>query len=358
MAPDGRLLSHIRSYKLARTYRNVLMTYISNNPVAMAEALAFNQTIGFAGNAPLQPEMLRYIAFYRKNRELFTGSQDAADVAVLRSYASITYNQRVVQLATVLVEQALIQGHVPFDLIFDEHLGDLSKYTVVVLPNTECLSDSQIEAIRKFVNSGGGLVATGQAGRYDLWRRLRVTPGLQGLIDAQPDARDYEEEVESVEIGGAVAKKAWGRGRVAYIPAVRFDGPLPEFGRFFQVDPRFWKLPRNAGEITDAVRWAARDDSLLEVIGPPSLVANVVEQPAKRRTLIHLVNYSRTGSPAPVEAEVSCRIPGGRVASGVRLYSPEEPDATGGRSLPMKWNSPRAAFKAAVKTYTVADIDW
>jgi hypothetical protein len=34
--PDGRLLSRIRSYKLARTYRNVLMTYIADDPVAMA----------------------------------------------------------------------------------------------------------------------------------------------------------------------------------------------------------------------------------------------------------------------------------------------------------------------------------
>ena len=181
---------------------------------------------------------------------------------------------------------------------------------------------------------------------------------MQGLIDAQPDARDYEEEVESVEIGGAVAKKAWGRGRVAYIPAVRFDGPLPEFGRFFQVDPRFWKLPRNAGEITDAVRWAARDDSLIEVTAPPSLVANVVEQPVRRRTLIHLVNYSPGGSPAPVEAEISCRIPAGKVASGVRLYSPEGPDGSDRRAVPMKWNSPRATFKAAVRTYMVAEIDW
>ena len=76
----------------------------------MAEGLAFNQTIGFAGDAPLRPEMLRYIAFYRKNRELYHRLADAGTVAVLRSYPSITYNQRTVQLATILVEQALIQG--------------------------------------------------------------------------------------------------------------------------------------------------------------------------------------------------------------------------------------------------------
>jgi beta-galactosidase GanA len=81
-----------------------------------------------------------------------------------------------VQLAAILTEQALIQARIPFDLIFDEHLSDLSKYKVLVLPETECLSDAQLASIRSFVAGGGGLVATGQAGLYDQWRRVRVQP--------------------------------------------------------------------------------------------------------------------------------------------------------------------------------------
>ncbi len=354
-APDGRLLSHIRSYKLARTYRNVLMTYISDNPVAMAEALAFNQTIGFAGTAPLRAEMLRYIDFYRRNRELFTGSQDLANVAVLRSYPSITYNQRNVQLATILVEQALIQGRIPFDLIFDEHLADLAKYKVLVLPDTECLSDAQLASIRKFVAGGGGLAATGLAGRYDQWRRLRVVPGLNGLIDGQPAARDYEEEVASAEVGGAPVRKEFEKGRVVYIPAVRFDGKLPEFGKYFQVDPRFWKLPKNAGDITDGVRWAARGDIPMEVSGPSYLVANAVEQPQKRSLIVHLVNYNAGKAPLPDPVGITCRIPAGQKAKGLRVYSP---DAAGPRSVEMKSEGSKVSFTVAVKTYSVAVIEW
>ena len=76
--PDGRLISKIRSYKLARAFDNILLTYIANNPVAMAECLAFNQTLGFVGDDPLPAEMLHYVAFYRKYREFFTGTKDAA----------------------------------------------------------------------------------------------------------------------------------------------------------------------------------------------------------------------------------------------------------------------------------------
>jgi len=352
---DGRLLSHIRSYKLARTYRNVLMTYISDNPIAMGEALAFNQTIGFAGSAPIPSEMQRYVAFYRKNRELYTGSQDVANVAVLRSYPSITYNQRSVQLATILVEQALIQGRIPFDLIFDEHLENLSKYKVLVLPETECLSDAQLASIRKFVAGGGGLVATGQAGRYDQWRRLRVVPGLKGLIDTQPAARDYEEEVVTVEVGGAPVRKDYEKGRVVYIPAVRFDGPLPEFGKYFPVDPRFWKLPKDARDITDGVRWAARDDIPVEVNGPAYLVASVVEQPTKQRWMVHLVNYNARRTPALEPVEVTCRIPAGKSVKGIRLFSP---DAVEPRTVEMKSEGSKVSFSVPVKTYTVAVVEW
>ncbi|HYK90143.1 MAG TPA: beta-galactosidase trimerization domain-containing protein, partial [Acidobacteriota bacterium] len=349
----GRLLSHIRSYKLARTYRNVLMTYISENPVAMAEALAFNQTIGFAGNAPLLPEMLRYVSFYRENRELFAGSQDVATVAVLRSYPSITYNQRNVQLSTILVEQALIQGHIPFDLIFDEHMESLSRYKVLVLPETECLSDPQLAAVRKFVAAGGGLVATGQAGRYDQWRRLRVVPGLKGLVDAQPAARDYEEEVVPVALGGTASHKEYEKGRVVYIPAVQFDGPLPEFGKYFQVDSRYWKLPKNARDITDGVRWAARGDIPVEISGSAYMVANVVTQPEKRRKIVHLVNYNAKKALTLEPVEVTCRIPEGQGAKGIQIYSP---DAPGHQTTGMKSDGSKVSFSVRVRTYSLAVI--
>jgi hypothetical protein len=355
LTADGRLISHIRSYKLGRAYQNILLTYISGNPVAMAEALAFNQTVGYAGNAPLHLEMLRYIDFYRKHRDLYTGSQDVADVAVLRSYPSITYNQRTVQLATILVEQTLIQERIPFDMVFEEHLEELSKYSVLVLPDTECLSDGQLAAVRKFVAAGGGLVATGQAGRYDRWRRLRVVPGLKGLIEAQPEARDYEEEVAAVELGGAPVRKEFEKGRVVYIPSVRFDGPLPEFGRFFQVDARYWKLPQNARDIANGVRWAARDGLPVTVEGPPGLVVNVTKQPAKQRMMVHLVNYRAPGSQAPVPAAVTCRIPAGKSARAVRSYAPDTGEE---QPVEIKIGRSNVNFTVPVKTYSVAVIDW
>src|ERR1017187_3638253 len=185
---DGRVVSKIRSYKLARAFNNILFTYTDKDELALAECLAFNQTIGFGGIHPLSQAMRKYIAFYRANRGLFHQTRDLADVAVLRSYASITYNQARCQLSAILAEQALIEAAVPFHIVFDKHLENLAPYRVLVLPDSECLSDTQIEAIRGHVDRGGGLVAVGTSGLYDQWRRLRVTPGLTGLVDAQPAA--------------------------------------------------------------------------------------------------------------------------------------------------------------------------
>ena len=86
--------------------------------------------------------------------------ESAADVAVLHSYASLAYNNDRPYQSTWLFEQALIQSQIPFDIIFDEHLKDLSKYRVLVLADQECLDEKQCDLIRRFVQGGGGLVAT------------------------------------------------------------------------------------------------------------------------------------------------------------------------------------------------------
>jgi glycosyl hydrolase family 42 (putative beta-galactosidase) len=381
--PDGRLISKIRSYKLARAYNNILLAYIEDSPVAMAESLAFNQTLGFAGSAPLPPAMLEHVAFYRKNRELFLGTTDVASAGVLRSYSSITYHHARAQLSAILVEQALIQSRIPFKLVFDETpplntlptrggesqpgaplpnrggesgVGEASKLQVLVLPDSECLSDEQLARIRSFVEQGGGLVAIGQAGLYDEWRRLRVEPGLKGLVDGQTRARDYEEEVQEAAASGHAQRKTFGKGRVVYVPAVEFDGPLPEAEPYFNISNRFWKRPRNWQELIAAIRWAANAELPFEVSGPDFLVANLVEQDTRQRRLLHLVNYDAAKTPALSALQCTVRIPGGNVVKEVKMYevggdSPRPIDFTPGPSS--------ATFTVPeLKTYAVLAVGW
>jgi len=354
---DGRLITKIRSYKLARTFQNILLAYIDFDPIAMAESLAFNQTLGFigfwAGN--LAPEMLRYTSFYRKHRELYTGTKDVATVAVLRSYPSITYNQPQAQLSAILAEQALIQAHVPFDLIFDEHLADLSKYKVLILPDSECLSDEQLASIRGFVEKGGGLVATGSSGRYDEWRRMRVQPGLHGLIDARR-AASFGRRARPPESSSPTTWREYGKGRVAHIPTLRFDGPLPPDQPYFEIGNQFWRRPANWQALIESVEWAANGDLAARVTGPEYLAVNLVSQAEPRRMLLHLVNYNARSGRSTGPVAVTCRLPSRLAAKEVSVYSP---DLEAPVRIEVRNEAAGVTFTVPdVKVYSIAVVNW
>ncbi|MGC9292155.1 MAG: alpha-amylase family protein [Acidobacteriaceae bacterium] len=354
---DGRLVSKIRSYKLARTYDNVLITYSENDPMAMAEALAFNQTLGDVGSNPLPPETLRYIDFYRKNRDMYLYSKDVTSVAVLRSYASLTYHNARAQLSAILVEQSLIQSRVPFALIFDEHLRDLSGYKVLVLPNTECLSDEQITSIRRYVESGGGLVVTEQAGLYDNWRRTRVKPGLSGLVEVQTTGVDYQEDVSSrADNVGLPVRRQVGPGRVVYLPSVQFDGALPQPEPYFWISNIFWKRPKNWREIVDSVQWAAGGQLPLVLDGPEFLVANCTHQTREKRFLVHLVNYDVVKTPSLTNLKVWVSLPNNKKARTVALYTIDASEA-----CPLDFTSDTSGTGFTIpemRAYALVAVQW
>jgi len=327
--PDGRLISKIRSYKLARIYHNVLLTF-ADAPEAQAllaaESLAFNQTIGFAGTDPLPPATLQAIAFYRRHRDLFVGTEDVAPIALLRSYASLTYHHSATGLSTTLLEQTVIRAKLPFALIFDEHLQHLDRFRVLLLPNTECLSDLQLEWILRFVEGGGGLLATEQAGLYDEYRRVRSQPGLHRILPTQAAGLTWQErEAENRQWRpGPTTRQAFGRGRVVYAPRLEFDGPLPPARPFHDLGPAFWKAPREWRHIADDIRWVAQETLPVEVTGPDFLAVNSVSQPQPRRLLVHLVNYGVATVPMLRGITVRCRWPAVETATvQVQAYRPD-----------------------------------
>lgn len=105
---DGRLVSKIRSFKTAR---------IVGKPLFL------------------------YTRFFHAHKDVLACTRPLADVAVLRSVASFDFNPAQVMPSAILFEQVLIQSRVPFEIIFDHHLEDLSKCKVLVLANQDALSD-------------------------------------------------------------------------------------------------------------------------------------------------------------------------------------------------------------------------
>ena len=77
-----------------------------------------------------------------------------------------------------------IEAHLQVVLVNDWNLTDedLAKYKVLILPNAACLGENQIAAIRRFVENGGGLVASLDTSLYDEFGNTRADFGLGDLF--------------------------------------------------------------------------------------------------------------------------------------------------------------------------------
>lgn len=80
--------------------------------------------------------------------------------------------------------RACVEEHLQVAVINDWNLNaaDLAKYKVLILPNTACLDDAQLEGVKKFVEGGGGLVATLDTSLYDEFGVPRKNFGLAEVL--------------------------------------------------------------------------------------------------------------------------------------------------------------------------------
>jgi hypothetical protein len=107
---------------------------------------------------------------------------------------------------------ALVQARIPYlPVHIDDVDGAHRELKLLILPNLGALSDAQSDSIRRFVQRGGSLVATGESSLYTEWgdprpdftladlfrvRRIGATPKLPGTQDRSPrpgalDAHTY-----------------------------------------------------------------------------------------------------------------------------------------------------------------------
>jgi hypothetical protein len=369
---EGVLVSKIRTFKMASKLGNRIFTYTAvpyggppsgemQTKLQLAEAMAYNrQCLGMVGGIlsvqKLPPSARRYIQFFHKNFRLFRDVESAADVAVLHSFATLAFNNDRPYQSTWLFEQALIQAQVPFDVIFDQHLNELSKYRVLILADQECLSDEQLESIRTYVKNGGGLVATGWTSLYTPWRELRRDFGLGDLFAVHaPESFDggiavYPVGGEKESASGQVRNQI-GRGRVVHIPEVKASIKKPAA---VPMSSSYWKLPLNWQDLIDAVRWARGGELALEVKAPPTVTVNLLLQRASGGFLIHFVNYDVIRTPVVENIEVRLGIPSLKEAKQISVLTP---DADIVQSLPPVTRNGRFGFVLpSLNTYSLVEI--
>jgi hypothetical protein len=83
------------------------------------------------------------------------------------------------------VTNALIRARIPYLPVHADHVErDAEQLETLILPNVGSLSDEQCAAIRRFVERGGGLVATGESSLYDEWGDRRPDFALADIFGA------------------------------------------------------------------------------------------------------------------------------------------------------------------------------
>jgi len=236
----------------------------------------------------------------------------------------------------------LTNAHVQFDVLHDSHFraGRLKRYRVLYLANSMCLSDEQAAAIREFVASGGGLLATVRTSLFDAggirrpdfalgdlfhagyggdqqiapgrlgegvpYLRIaavhpvtgglrmnklipcrgepypRVTPLSGGESLARMYLGDTGEAFEPIRFSetspAAVIAGRYGKGRVVYIaPAVEL-----------QYNARGLRLLRTL--VSNAVEWLSSASNPLRVEAPACVVTSLMENGSQRA--LHMINYT------------------------------------------------------------------
>jgi hypothetical protein len=338
---EGVLVSKIRTFKMARTLNNRLFTATGGRKLEMAEAMAYNrQGMGSVGSFfaadELQEDQKNYIKFYHKNFDYYRSIDNVADVAILRSYSTMAFNNDRPYQSTFLFEQALIQEKIPFDIIFDDNLKDLSKYKVLVLADQECLSDEKLDLIRAFVNQGGGLVATEHSSLLTEWRQRKLDFGLSDLLQVKAPGWHGTRSPEDI-LNIPIQKNQVGKGRVVYIPEVKPSTPKPATVAMTNL---YWKLPVNLKELIESVQWASGNNLSLNIEAPLTVTMELLQKEDKSALILHLVNFDAK-NPSVKNIKVDIQVPEGKKVTKVTVMTPDGRDD---EIIQCKENGKRAAF--------------
>jgi hypothetical protein len=281
----GALVSQIRSYKVARRLEASCEESLRDDLwAAIHMAFGYESPVsGYAGAPYISFATTPMGEFYREYlKRYYTGTEEVADVAVLRNWPSMAYSINAAHVPATLMEQVLIQHKVPFDILFDEDIDRLNRYKEVILAGQECVGTAQADLLLKYVRNGGTLVVAGNTAQYNEWReRRRKNP----LLPARTE----------------------GKGRILSIPEIiRADSRSaraqatdvdPEPGATLQrstrMTPSQWVLPKNHDEIYQIVLSGLPDGLSVQTEAPLTTVLNILNRPATQETILHFINFDR-----------------------------------------------------------------
>jgi hypothetical protein len=128
--------------------------------------------------------------WHEQNQEFLVNRQPIATVGLVWSQRNTDFYGR--DHASDLVElpwrgwaQAFVRARIPYLPVHADHLvRDSPELAALVLPNLAAMSAAQVASVRRFVERGGALIATGRTSLYDEWGQPHTDFALSNLFGA------------------------------------------------------------------------------------------------------------------------------------------------------------------------------
>ena len=206
---------------IAQQFANGVNTWLHING-------GYSELFDRRGLAPMRDVFARL----KRWEPYFDGAESGAQVALVYSrhtqdnYAGDDTHGRYLD-AVRGYYCALLEAHVPFDVISDKFIdaARLQRYRVLVLPNMACIDDANAAAIERFVAAGGAVVATFDTGKCTREGTPRAVPALAGLLGVTVRGRRTDLKSSYARIESAGDPLLAGLGDTDLIPN---DGELVE----------------------------------------------------------------------------------------------------------------------------------
>ncbi|MCL5280746.1 MAG: beta-galactosidase [Planctomycetes bacterium] len=128
------------------------------------------------------------LRWHKANEQYLVNRRPVANVGIVWSQRNTDFYGR--DNADELVDQpwrgftqALIRARIPYLPVHVDHIERTAAHlAVLILPNLAALSDEQVGAVRRFVERGGSLIATGETSLYHEWGDPRPDFALADLF--------------------------------------------------------------------------------------------------------------------------------------------------------------------------------
>ncbi len=185
------------------------------------------------------------------------------------------------------LSQLLVENHIQHTFILDDALlnQDLSRFRILMAPGMDCISDRQLAKLGEFIENGGTLYITGDAGQFTSYGELREIWAF---------ARFFKKKQLQDLAKSDFTESDFGKGRIIYSPE-RYG--LNDYCKSFTVENTYIFNP-------DTNLTIAHEKLLQKVLGPQlsfkaiaipeKVIVSVYNEMrnGKRLTLVHLLNVT------------------------------------------------------------------